>query len=115
MEWMFGGLVTVLSMLSVFVGMPMQIRMNKQVGRCGQTLFLIVLTLVLLGSRIVYLILREAWLLLPSDVIGVFLWGVILLQYRRYGPLCREAVQSPEAMADPAPETVVEDGVLEEV
>lgn len=104
MEWILGGLVTALSLLSVFVGMPMQIHMNRQVGRCGQTLFLIVLTLVLLLSRIAYLVLREAWLLLPSDVIGLFLWGIILLQYRRYGPLRAEDCASQPKAQESAPE-----------
>jgi len=80
----FGSMQTILGLVLVLYGMPRQIMKNRDEKHCGQTLSVINLTMGVLICRSIYAYLTRAWLLIPSDIVGLTLWFIILRQHGKY-------------------------------
>jgi len=77
-------LVSVFSLALVLIGVPAQIAKNYHEKRSGQPATTILIALCFYASQIAFFYITHAFLPLISFSIGIFMWGVILVQYFLY-------------------------------
>ena len=77
-------LVSVFSLGLVLIGLPAQIAKNYREKTSGQPLTLILIALGFYASQIGFFIVTSAYLPLISFAVGVFMWGIVLVQYFLY-------------------------------
>lgn len=77
-------LVSVFSLALVLVGLPAQIAKNYREKRSGQPLTTIIIALGFYASQIAFFFATGAYLPLISFAVGIFMWGITLIQYFIY-------------------------------
>jgi len=77
-------LVSVFSLGLVLIGLPAQIAKNYREKRSGQPILTIVIALGFYVSQIAFFFVTGAYLPLISFVVGVIMWGIVLIQYLIY-------------------------------
>ena len=77
-------LVSIFSLALVLVGIPAQIAKNYREKRSGQPLLTILIALGFYASQIAFFTATGAYLPLVSFVVGIAMWGIVLVQYFIY-------------------------------
>lgn len=84
MEAIFGTLTMILAVTMAVFALPTQIRKNYKEKRCGNSLSMMILPLLVYGSRIGYCVSTESWYILIGDVLGLIFVGITLAQFFYY-------------------------------
>lgn len=77
-------LVSVFSLGLVLIGLPAQIAKNYREKSSGQPLLTILIAVGFYASSIAFFFVTKAYLPLISFIIGILMWGIILVQYFLY-------------------------------
>lgn len=77
-------LITIFSLAVVLIGLPAQIIKNRREKRSGQPVLTLLIMLGFYASQIAFFIVTESYLPLISFVIGLIMWGTLLVQYFVY-------------------------------
>lgn len=77
-------LVSIFSLALVLVGIPAQIAKNYREKRSGQPITTILIALGFYASQIAFFYITDSYLPLVSFSVGIFMWGVTLVQYFLY-------------------------------
>jgi CDP-diglyceride synthetase len=77
-------LVTIFSLAVVLIGLPAQIIKNQREKRSGQPVLTLLIMLGFYASQIAFFIVTESYLPLISFIIGLVMWGTLLVQYFMY-------------------------------
>ncbi|RJQ37156.1 hypothetical protein C4552_01455 [Candidatus Parcubacteria bacterium] len=79
-----GILVSIFALALVLIGVPAQIAKNYREKRSGQPLLTILIAIGFYASQIAFFFATNAYLPLVSFVIGILMWGIVLIQYFLY-------------------------------
>lgn len=77
-------LITIFSLAVVLIGLPAQVIKNHREKRSGQPVLTLLIMLGFYASQIAFFIVTESYLPLISFVIGMVMWGTLLVQYFIY-------------------------------
>ncbi|OHA10081.1 MAG: hypothetical protein A3A44_00340 [Candidatus Sungbacteria bacterium RIFCSPLOWO2_01_FULL_60_25] len=77
-------LVSIFSLALVLLGIPAQIVKNYQEKRSGQPLVTTLIAFAFYASSIGFFYVTSTYLPLVSFIIGITMWGIILMQYFMY-------------------------------
>lgn len=83
-EFILSILVSLFSLALTLIGIPAQITKNYREKRSGQPIATIIIALGFYASQIAFFAITHAYLPLASFIIGVVMWGIILVQYFLY-------------------------------
>lgn len=77
-------LITIFSLGVVLIGLPAQIVKNNREKRSGQPVLTLLIMIGFYISQIAFFIVTESYFPLISFIIGLFMWGTLLVQYFMY-------------------------------